>query len=75
MVLRKQSTVLVILSIVPIYFFTVQSAVHTEYRYVLAVDYFLFAFAGVAVWRMGSFVKNISRSLWERVSVRAYGAA
>jgi hypothetical protein len=75
MVLRKQSTVLVILSIVPIYFFTVQSAVHTEYRYVLAVDYFLFAFAGVAVWRMGSFVKNISPSLWERVSVRAYGAA
>jgi hypothetical protein len=48
-VFRKQSTALVILSIVPVYFFCVQSTVHTEYRYVLAVDYFLFAFAGVGL--------------------------
>jgi hypothetical protein len=27
----------------------VQSIVHTEYRYVLAVDYFLFALVGVMV--------------------------
>jgi len=52
-VFRKQSAALVILSTVPIYFFCVQSAVHTEYRYVLAVDYFLFAFAGVAVMNAG----------------------
>lgn len=52
-VLRKQSAALVILSIVPVYFFCVQSAVHTEYRYVLAVDYFLFAFAGIAVMNAG----------------------
>jgi len=55
-VFRKQSAALVILSIVPVYFFCVQSAVHTEYRYVLAVDYFLFAFAGIAVSCAGSFV-------------------
>ncbi len=48
-VFRKQRMALVICSIVPVYFFTVQSAVHTEYRYVLAVDYFLFVFAGVAI--------------------------
>src|SRR5439155_6017252 len=29
---------------------------HTEYRYVLAVDYFLFAFVGVALSYGGSFV-------------------
>jgi hypothetical protein len=52
-VFRKQSQALVILSIVPVYFFCVQSAVHTEYRYVLAVDYFLFAFAGIAVMNAG----------------------
>jgi hypothetical protein len=40
---------------------------HTEYRYVLAVDYFLFALVGVAV----SWAGTISLSLWERVRVRA----
>ena len=53
-VFRKQSAALVILSIVPVYFFCVQSAVHTEYRYVLAVDYFLFAFAGVGLSTIGA---------------------
>ena len=48
-IFKKQSAALVVLSVVPIYFFMVQSIVHTEYRYVLAVDYFLFAFAGVAL--------------------------
>ena len=40
----------------PIYFFGVQSIVHTEYRYVLAVDYFLFALVGVAVACAGNFI-------------------
>jgi hypothetical protein len=48
-IFRKQSVAIVVLSVIPIYFFTVQSAVHTEYRYVIAVTYFLFAFAGVAI--------------------------
>ena len=48
-IFRKRMAVLVILSVVPIYYFTVQSAFHTEYRYVLAVNYFLFAFAAVAI--------------------------
>jgi hypothetical protein len=49
LIVRKQSRALIILMVVPIYFFGVQSIVHTEYRYVLAVDYFLFALVGVAV--------------------------
>jgi Dolichyl-phosphate-mannose-protein mannosyltransferase len=48
-ILKKQKVALILLSIVPIYYFTVQSLVHTEYRYVLAVNYFLFAFAGIFV--------------------------
>jgi hypothetical protein len=48
-IFRKQSAALVILSVVPIYFFAVQSIVHTEYRYALAVNYFLFAFAAIAI--------------------------
>ena len=49
LIIRKHSQALIILMLIPVYFFCVQSAVHTEYRYVLAVDYFLFALVGVAV--------------------------
>jgi hypothetical protein len=49
LIFQRQWGALVILTIVPIYFFLVQSIVHTEYRYVLAVDYFLFALVGVSV--------------------------
>jgi hypothetical protein len=49
LVLKKRWPALIVLLLVPIYFFCVQSIMHTEYRYVLAVDYFLFALAGVTV--------------------------
>ena len=48
-IFRQRIATLVILSVAPLYYFTVQSAFHTEYRYVLAVNYFLFAFAAVAI--------------------------
>ena len=65
---KRQWSALIILLAVPVYFFCVQSIVHTEYRYVLAVDYFLFALVGVTI----SWVGILSLSLWERVRVRAY---
>jgi hypothetical protein len=49
LIFQRQWRALVILTTVPIYFFLVQSIVHTEYRYVLAIDYFLFALVGVTV--------------------------
>ena len=55
-IFRKRMAALVILSVVPIYYFTVQSAFHTEYRYVLAVNHFLFAFAAVAISWVASLV-------------------
>ena len=58
LIFRKHSRALIILSAVPVYFFCVQSIVHTEYRYVLAVDYFLFALVGVAVAWAGNLVKT-----------------
>ena len=61
-IFKKQSAALIVLSVVPIYFFMVQSIVHTEYRYVLAVDYFLFAFAGVAISSIISFAVAKIRS-------------
>jgi hypothetical protein len=44
---------LVILLAVPAYYFCAQSAVHTEYRYVLAVHYFLFMTAAPALYWLG----------------------
>jgi len=46
----------VIFLIVPMYYLCVQSVVHTEYRYVLAVDYFLFALVAVTIASLGNLV-------------------
>lgn len=72
-IFRKRTAALIILSVVPLYYFTVQSAFHTEYRYVLAVNYFMFAFAAVGIsWVLQFGYRKISSlSLWERVRVRA----
>jgi hypothetical protein len=39
-----------VLLVVPFYYFCVQSALHTEYRYVIAVDCFLFILAAIALY-------------------------
>jgi hypothetical protein len=64
LIIRRASQALIILAIVPIYFFCVQSIVHTEYRYVLAVDYFLFALAAVCVsWIINLVMASTSKLL------------
>lgn len=68
LIIKRQWPALTILMVVPVYFFCVQSIVHTEYRYVLAVDYFLFALAGVTVaWIIRSVVAKLSPSHAARV--------
>jgi hypothetical protein len=71
LILRKQTSALLILSVVPIYFFSVQSAFHTEYRYVIAVTYFLFAFAGIAIGCGFDFVAQKLRLNGARASLPA----
>ncbi|MET0650554.1 MAG: glycosyltransferase family 39 protein [Pyrinomonadaceae bacterium] len=44
---------------VPLYFLCVQSALHTEYRYVLAVHYFLFVVAAVALHQAWLAVRRV----------------
>ena len=56
---RRAGRALVVLLAVPAYYLCVQSAVHTEYRYVLAVYHFLFALSAVALAALAS-------SLWRR---------
>ncbi|MBA2528025.1 MAG: glycosyltransferase family 39 protein [Pyrinomonadaceae bacterium] len=64
--LRRQGSVLAILLAVPVYYFCVQSVLHTEYRYVLTIHYFLFVLAAVAIhhtvsWIRQSFSGNFDR--------------
>jgi len=51
---------LAILLVVPIYYLSVQSAFHTEYRYILAIHYFLFVTAATALFCFGS-------ALWQTI--------
>jgi hypothetical protein len=60
LIAKKQRRALIVLAVVPVYFFCVQSIVHTEYRYVLAVDYFLFALVGVAVGWIADILVRLS---------------
>lgn len=50
---------LALLLVVPAYYLSVQSALHTEYRYVLAIHHFLFVFVAVALYALGSLFRSL----------------
>jgi hypothetical protein len=55
---------LLIVLAVPAYYLCVQSAFHTEYRYILAIHYFLFVSAAVALYLAGAAVWAGARRLF-----------
>lgn len=56
---RRQFQTLAIVLVVPFYYFCIQSALHTEYRYVYVIHYFLFVLAAVAVHAIGCKVRSL----------------
>ena len=58
---RRQFQTLALLLAVPCYYFCTQSALHTEYRYVLVIHYFLFVLAAVATYTIASSVRRLLR--------------
>ncbi|HEY6047121.1 MAG TPA: glycosyltransferase family 39 protein [Pyrinomonadaceae bacterium] len=60
--LRQQREALIILSVVPVYYFLVQSIFHTEYRYFLAINFFLFSFAAMAIWWVGNLLVRLVKT-------------
>ena len=70
----RKLTTLVLLLVVPAYYLCVQSALHTEYRYVLAIHYLLFILVAVALYRAGKYswrmLKKISLRLSEPRRIR-----
>ncbi|MEK6320283.1 MAG: hypothetical protein AABN33_01235 [Acidobacteriota bacterium] len=59
--LARRGRVLAILLIVPLYFLSIQSPLHTEYRYVLAIHYFLFVIAAATLYYTGLVIGQSSR--------------
>lgn len=53
LVRARRRRALAALLVVPLYYLCVQSALHTEYRYVIAVHYFLFVVAAAALYHAG----------------------
>lgn len=53
---RRQHQTLALLLIVPAYYLCFQSLLHTEYRYVLAIHYFLFVLVALSLHTTGSFL-------------------
>jgi hypothetical protein len=67
--------VLLSLLAVPAYFFCVQSAVHTEYRYVLAIHYFFFTLAAAALYFGAAFLRGVVSTAVSRRAKTAPPAA
>ncbi len=60
LVYQRQFASIAILLVVPIYYFCTQSALHTEYRYVLVIHYFFLVLAAVAVYTLA---RGLNRKL------------
>ncbi len=62
LIYRRQFHTIAILLAVPVYYFCTQSALHTEYRYVLVIHYFLFVLAAVGIYTIGRRLKGRATS-------------
>lgn len=58
--------VLLVLLVVPAYYLSVQSALHTEYRYILAIHYFLSVMAAVTLSCFGAAIAGAAVGLTAR---------
>lgn len=59
----RRRRALVLLLIVPAYYLVIQSALHTEYRYVLAIHHFLFILAAVALQHAGLYLWRLAQKI------------
>jgi 4-amino-4-deoxy-L-arabinose transferase-like glycosyltransferase len=54
LVKEKEKRALAVLLVVPVYYLSVQSLLHTEYRYVIAIQYFFLVIVAVTLDRAGA---------------------
>jgi hypothetical protein len=58
LVRARQARTVALLLVVPVYYMLVQSALHTERRYVLIIQYFFLVLASVALWWVVGLLKS-----------------
>jgi hypothetical protein len=68
-VARRWRAIIILLA-VPAYYLCAQSAFHTEYRYILAIHYFLFVMAAVTLYVVGAGIGRGARRIF-LVAMRA----
>lgn len=74
LVRRHAWHVLTLLLVVPVYYLSVQSLLHTEYRYVMAIHYFLFVLVAVALeWCISNSLRLVFKKGWRRTSKQNHG--
>ncbi|HEY9231064.1 MAG TPA: hypothetical protein VIS78_02935, partial [Blastocatellia bacterium] len=73
--LAGRARMLMVLLAVPVYYLCAQSALSTEYRYILAMHYFLFVLSGVALYCAGLAITRAALSLKSRSERRHDGHA
>jgi hypothetical protein len=71
--LARRGRALAILLIVPVYFLLAQSPLHTEYRYILAIHYFLFVMAAATIYYAGAVIVDGSRRAYLLAKQRREG--
>ena len=74
--LVRHKRALIIMLAVPVYYFCTQSALHTEYRYILSIHYFLFIMAAVTLYCAGAIIGQTVTRLGpplRRIARRAQG--
>ncbi len=67
LLINRLGRVVVTLLAVPVYYLCFQSILHTEYRYVVAIHYFLYILVAVALYWLGGILWRMARKLTKRV--------
>ncbi len=68
---RRDKSALALLLIVPVYYLSVQSMLHTEYRYVITIQYFLPIFVAVTLHSASSAVSQYAIKTFSRKGAKA----
>ena len=74
LLLARRGRALVLLLVVPLYYLTLHAPLHTEYRYTLAIHYFLFVTAGVTLYFAGAAISQTLRHIFGLVGRRRIAA-
>lgn len=68
LVLAPGARALLILLALPLYYVTLQAPLHTEYRYILSIHYFLFIFVAVTIYCFAAAASQASRLSVKRLA-------